>query len=144
LARDCAAGQVSIHRKWQVPHTHGLKESGIWQITSVAMSSAGSVSVALTQHLEKGLDQYLDVQPQAPVVDVPEVEFDAFGDVLDRGRAAARSVALRPTGHAGFDVMPESILAQHRLEIVVMGQRMRARNDQGHIPPEDVQKLAQF
>ena len=79
-------------------------------------------------------NQDLDVQPQTPVVDVPEVEFCAFGDVLDRGRAPERAVALPAAGHAGLDVMAESILAQNRLKIVVMGQRMRTRTDQGSHP----------
>ena len=92
-----------------------------------------SVRVAFPQHLKKCLQQYVDVKPKAPVVDVPEIQLHTLGDVLNRRRGASRSVALSPSRHARLDVMSEGIIGDELLEIIVMGQRVRTRADQGHI-----------
>jgi hypothetical protein len=40
--------------------------------------------------------------------------------------------------------MAESIIAQHRLKVVVVGQGMRARTYQRHVTPQHIQELRQF
>ena len=49
--------------------------------------------------------QNLQIQPQRPVLDVPEVVLDAQRHFLRRVRLAAEAVNLRPAGHAGFDLV---------------------------------------
>ena len=86
---------------------------------------AGLEGVALAQYFEERLDQYLKVQPETPVIDVPQIEFDPLLDLLDFGRCTARAVALCPTGNSGFDVVAERIVAQNFFELAIVGQRMR-------------------
>ena len=96
------------------------------QIEKTALTGmSGSVSVALTQYLEKGLDQDLDIEPKAPIVDVPKIEFYALGDGLHGGRGAPGAIALRPPRQPWLDMMPESIVFEDFLEIAVMGKGMR-------------------
>src|ERR1700716_705943 len=64
--------------------------------------AAISKRVALAQHLKDGLDQNLDVEPKAPIVDVPEIHFYPPCDLFDGGGCAAQPINLRPSGHPGF------------------------------------------
>src|SRR3977135_414566 len=74
--------------------------------------AAISKRVALAQNLKDGFDQNLDVEPKAPVIDVPEIHFYPPCDLLDRGRCAAQPIDLRPSAHPGFNVMAECIILQ--------------------------------
>src|ERR1700722_364367 len=103
-----------------------------------------SVGVSLSQNLEKRFDQDLDVKPEAPVIDVPQVQLHALGDIVERWRRAAGTIALCPAGYAWLHVMPESIVAENLFEITVVSQRMGAGTDQGHIPFQYVYQLGQF
>lgn len=89
-----------------------------------------SVGVSLAQDLKKRLDQYLEVEPKAPVVDVPKVKLHALRDMLDRRRRASRSVTLRPARYAWLDVMSVGVITYDILEIVFVGQGVRTRPDQ--------------
>lgn len=93
----------------------------------------GSVGVALPKDLERRLDQYQEIEPKAPIIDIPEVQLHAFCNVFDRWGSAPGTIALSPTRDAWLDVMAERIIAQHCLKIVVMGQRMRAGAYQRHV-----------
>src|SRR4051794_40424609 len=88
------------------------------------------ISVVLSHDFKKCLDQDLDVQPETPVVDVPQIKLHASLDVFDRRGSAPGTVALRPASYARLDVMPEGVVAQDGLEIVVMREGMRTRPDQ--------------
>src|SRR4051812_32945608 len=83
---------------------------------------ARSVGVPFAQHFKEGLDQDLDVQPKAPVVDIPKIKLHALGDPLNRRGCTARSIALRPPRHPRLHVMTECIITQHSFEVIVMGQ----------------------
>src|ERR1700730_6604858 len=85
-----------------------------------------SISIPLSQNLEKRLDQYLYIEPKTPIVDVPQVELQSLRDVFDRWRGASRAIALRPTSDARLDVMTKGVIAQDIFEIVVVRQGMRA------------------
>jgi hypothetical protein len=95
-----------------------------------ALTNVSSVSIALSQDFKKCLDQYLDVEPKAPIIDVPKIKLHALGDMLDRRRSATRAIALSPPGHARFDVVAKGVVTQNVLEIVVVSQRMWTRPDQ--------------
>src|SRR6267378_3959278 len=69
--------------------------------------AASSKRVALAQHFKDGFDQNLDVEPKAPIVDVPEIHFYPPCNLLDGGGCATQSINLCPSGHPGFDVMTE-------------------------------------
>jgi hypothetical protein len=59
-----------------------------------------SVSIPLPQDLKKRLDQYLDVEPKAPIIDVPQIKACTLCDMFDRRRLASCSV------HCAQPVMP--------------------------------------
>src|SRR5712664_459385 len=103
-----------------------------------------SKRVALAQHLKNGLDQNLDVEPKAPVVDVPQIHFYAPCNLFDGGGCASQSIDLRPSRHPGFDVMAEGVVLQQSFKLVVVSQGMRPWSDQRHFSPQDVYKLRQF
>ena len=69
-----------------------------------------SEGVTLAQYFEERLDQDLKVEPKAPVIDVPQVEFDTFLNLLNLGRCASRTVALRPTRNPGLHMVAERII----------------------------------
>src|ERR1700738_2761862 len=104
----------------------------------------GSIGVALADHLKTGLDQDMEIEHQAPVVDVPEIERDAARDFLYRRCGAARAIALRPSRQARLHVVPECIVTHELLKVIVVGERMRPWTDQGHFAAQDIHKLRQF
>jgi hypothetical protein len=69
----------------------------------------GSIGLLLPYHGQRRPQDNLDVEPQAPVIDVPEVELNAFLHQVDGGRFASQAVDLGPAGNARFDVMAEGI-----------------------------------
>src|SRR3977135_275765 len=96
-------------------------QSDAWNVVR-PQGSDPSISVALTDHLEKRLHQDLEIQQQAPVVDVPEVEFDTPRDFLNRRCAAARAIALCPPRQARLHVMPECIVTHDALKVIVVSE----------------------
>src|ERR1700730_16440468 len=109
-----------------------------------SISARVSKRVAFTQDFKERLDQDLDVQPEAPIIDIPEVHFYSPRDLFDRGCRATEPVNLRPSRHPGFDVMTERIILQYFFKIVGMSQRVRPRSDKRHLSPYDVHELWQF
>ena len=89
-----------------------------------------SVSISFSQNLKKRLDQYLEVEPKTPIIDVPKIKLHALRDMFNRWRRASRAVALRPARDAWLDVMAISVVAHDILEIVVVGQRVWTWPDQ--------------
>ena len=67
--------------------------------------------VTLAQYFEERLDQDLKVEPKAPIIDVPQIEFDTFLILLNLRRCAARTIALRPTSNPGLHMVAERIVA---------------------------------
>ena len=100
-----------------------------------APQKIASVSVPFAQNLEDRLDQDQQVKPEAPIVNVPQIELHALRNVFDRRRGTTGPIALRPARYAGLDVMAEGIVTQLSFKIVVVGQRVRARPNQGHVAP---------
>ena len=106
--------------------------------------SGSSISVVLSQDFEQRLENNLDIKPKTPIVDVPKVQPHSFGDVFDRWCCASGTIALRPAGYSWFDVMSKGVVAQDSFEIVVMGQGMRTRAYQRHVPQQHIHELRQF
>jgi hypothetical protein len=55
-------------------------------------------------------DEYPHVEPNAPIVNVPEVEIHSTFHLLKPYSLPAEPIYLRPTGDAWLDVMPKSIV----------------------------------
>ena len=69
---------------------------------------------------------------------------DALLHLLEGIGFPAQAIHLRPAGHAGLDVVtpehPADLVGKH----LVVGQRVRPRPDQRHLPAQHVQELRQF
>src|SRR5665213_735744 len=88
------------------------------------------------------------------MVNVIDVELDAFVHALDGCRLAAIARNLRPAGDAGFYAMARGIFVDDRLQRLAAAlgpqvaslapHRMRPRAYQGHIAAQDIEQLGQF
>src|SRR6266702_2926628 len=103
-----------------------------------------SIRVSMAQHFGKRSQQDQHVEPNTPVVDVPEIEVDTLLHELDLLGPASTALNLRPTGYSGFDVMPERVFRQQIAVVAVMGERMRARADQRHVAKQNIEELRQL
>jgi hypothetical protein len=56
------------------------------QCCNAANSPPCLISIPLPQDLNERLHQYLDIEPKAPIVNVPEVKLYALCDMFDRWR----------------------------------------------------------
>jgi transposase len=93
------------------------------------------IGIPLSRDLEKSLDHNLDVEPKAPVVNVPKVQFHAFSDVFHGGRGASGTVALCPTRQPRFYMVPKRVALEDLLEIAVVSKGVRSWPDQRHLAP---------
>ena len=109
-----------------------------------APQKIASVGIPLSQDLEARLDQDQQVKPEAPIVNVPQIELHALRNVFDRRRGTTGPIALRPARYAGLDVMAKGIVAQHGFKVVVVGQGVRTRSNQGHVARQNIPELRQF
>ena len=75
----------------------------------------------------------LDVQPERPVVHVPDVitEFILPGD-------GVASVDLRPTRQAGIDIMPAHLFGRVAFKVF---HQQRTRADHAHLAAQDVEEF---
>src|ERR1043166_9485863 len=89
-----------------------------------------SIGLLLPDHRRKRLHEYLDVEPQAPIVDVPDVELNALLHHVDRGRLSSQPMDLGPTGNARLDVMAEGIFPDQLFVFVVVDRGVRPWTDQ--------------
>src|SRR6478609_1046158 len=73
-----------------------------------------------------------EVQSQRPVLDVIEIEFDAF---FER-RVAAPAVDLRPPGNARLHFVAQHVLGDAVLELLDEEGPLGTRSDDRHIAPQ--------
>src|ERR687887_168829 len=85
---------------------------------------------------ERGAEEDLQVDPGRAVLDVPDVELDAF--VPRQLRAA---VYLGPAGEAGLDVEPAALPGRVLLHLVA---KRGPRADEAHVAADDVPELRQL
>src|SRR5262245_24592096 len=63
------------------------------------------VCVATAHNLDRRAEHDRQIEPDAPVVDVPYIVFYASLHCLDRRRLSARTIHLRATGNARFHAL---------------------------------------
>lgn len=61
-----------------------------------------SIRFLLSHYGRECPQQDLDIEPQAPIVYIPQVQIDTFLHQIDRGRFTSKSIDLCPTGNSGF------------------------------------------
>src|SRR5205807_6960509 len=99
------------------------------------------VGITTIQYLKRGLEQNCNVKPETPIVDIPKIVFDAAFDRRGCGSRSPASVHLRPSCQSWLHTAPERVVPNHFVELIVVGQRMRARPHQRHVAFEDVEQL---
>jgi len=90
--------------------------------------------------LEEGHEHDLEVEEEAPIFHVPEVVFDAFGEV----GVTAQAVDLGPAGHAGFGMVAGVVVGDVVFEVLDEFGAFGAGADEAHFPFEDVPELGDF
>lgn len=83
-----------------------------------------SVGHGIASHLYHGAQDDLRVEPDAPVVDVPQVQVDPGFHHVDGQRFAAVTVDLGPAGDAWFDVLAKRVVADDLLILRVVRSRV--------------------
>lgn len=102
--------------------------------------SCGGKLFAVHHPAEGCLEEDEDVQPEAPVFDVPDVVLDTL---LDAG-VAAQAVHLGPAGDAGAHLLADEVEGDLLLEVAHMVGDLGAGADQAHVTFEDIEKLGKF
>src|SRR4029077_16963190 len=108
------------------------------------VASGNLIGVAPPQNLDRSLEQDREIEPEAPVVNVPEVIFDASLDQGRCGRSSPEPMDLRPTGQSRFDALAEGVVPNDLVELAVVWDGMGARSRQGHAAFENIEQLGRF
>ena len=90
------------------------------------LRSVRLAGVATAQDFDWRLEQNSEVKPKTPVVDVPEIVFDASCDRGRRGSWSPASIHLCPACQSGLYASAERIISDDLVELVVMSHRVRA------------------
>ena len=90
--------------------------------------------------LEESQEHDLEIEEEVPVLEIPEVAFDALGEV----GVAAESLDLRPAGHAGFGLVAGVVVGDVVLEVADEFGALGARADETHLASEHVPELGQL
>ncbi len=99
-----------------------------------------NVDLFIDHPAEDRFEDDLDIQPDAPVVNVPEVQFNPF---FDAGVSAV-AVYLGPAGNAGLHLVLHHVERNGFLELLDEIGELRPGADQAHIAFEDVDELGQL
>src|ERR1700745_4318416 len=102
------------------------------------------ICVASARKFEAGQHKNLQIERQAPIVDVPEIAIDSTLHLLDACGLASVATDLGPSGNYRLDVMTERIVRQQVAIMIVVGNCVRSRPDQRHVSIENVKELGDF
>src|SRR5213596_2096635 len=102
--------------------------------------SRRSIRVAVAETGPEGQEEDLQVEAEAPALDVVEVVFDPF---LDRGLAAP-AVDLRPARDARLHLVAEHVAGHPPAELLDEARALGTRADEAHLTAQDVPELRQL
>ena len=85
-----------------------------------------------------------EIEPNAPIVDIPNVELDPSLHLVERIGLAARAVNLRPARNPGLNVVTERVFLDDGSEVAFMRRGVRPRPHQRHVAKEHIEQLGQF
>src|SRR5262245_66018442 len=92
-----------------------------------------SVSIPPTHQFEARSHHYLQIESDAPIIDVPEIKSYPPCHTLDGRRRAPVPVNLRPACHPGIDAMSSRVFRDHPAVLGVMRHGMWAWADERHV-----------
>src|SRR6202795_2728215 len=119
-----------------------VRTKGDWRRrnATVRAITVTSVRVPVGQAVPQGHPQDLDVERKRPVLDVVEVVLDAFGEA----GVAAPAVDLGPARDSRAHAVAQHVLGELVLELAHELRQLRARADERHLSPEDIDELGQL
>ena len=94
--------------------------------------------------LTEGAPDDAEVEPEGPVLDVPDVALDAALHLPELLRLATVAGDLRPAGDAGTHEMAHHVLVDETGVLLGMGEHVGTRSDDGHVTAQDVPELGQL
>src|SRR4029079_4751833 len=113
------------------------------EVCSRAVQS-DSVGIAAPEELEDRVNEDAQVEPEAPILDVPKVAIDPLLHQLETGGFSAETIDLSPAGQAGLHVLPECVIGDELGVPVIVGYGMRSRTNDRHIAAQHVHELRQL
>src|SRR6266702_8498702 len=111
---------------------------------STRWTPRASVRVAAHEAFPESQANDLDVEPEAPVLHVVQIELDAAHHLFDAVGFAAIAVDLRPPGDARLDPVAVHVALHQILVDVVVFERMRTRTHHRHLAAQHVDELRQL
>jgi hypothetical protein len=104
----------------------------------------GSAGIRSPYDFQRGPHKDCEIEFHAPIVDVPEVVFDAPFHMVGRWRWSSAAVNLRPAGQSRFHAPPEGVVSDGIVELVIERNRVWPRPDKRHAAAEYVKQLRKF
>src|SRR5690606_8727133 len=121
----------------------GGAAGGLEQIAAMdGTAGATSARAAPEQHHFDRLQQDHEVEHQAVVLDVEQVELQLFPGVVDRG--AVGIAQLGPAGQSRLHRVAHVVVADLAVELVDELRPLRARADEAHVTGQHVEQLRQL
>src|SRR4029079_12976654 len=105
-----------------------------------SMLAIRSVSVAVEQEAEERSDKNLDVKPDGPIFNIPEIILGA----LVNGGVAAQAIDLGPAGEAGLFVVAVHVARHQAAKLLDEGGLLRAGAHQAHIAQQNVYEVGEL
>ena len=93
------------------------------------------------EHVRDGLEDDKDVEPEAPVFDVPDVALDAALHLVEGLGLAAEAGDLAPAGDAGLDVVADHVLVDELGIFLGVLEHVGAGADNAHLAEQNVDEL---
>src|SRR6185312_4302103 len=103
-----------------------------------------SISVGSLDEYQRRAQNDPKVEPDGPVVDVPDIALDALDHFLDGIGFTAKTAYLGQAGKAGLHAVALHVAVKSVAEIVIVGNRMRPRPHDRHMSLQHVDELRQL
>jgi hypothetical protein len=95
-------------------------------------------------HIVNGQKNNTDIQPETPVLHVPDIMLDPFFHLVKIFRLPPESIHLRPAGDARLYKLSDHEFIQQTGIVIRMFQHMWPRTDDTHISPQHVEELGKL
>src|SRR5262249_8368507 len=102
------------------------------------------ICIATAHDLDHRAEHDPQIEVEAPVVDIPYVEL--YTSLYGPGgwRLSARAIDLRATSNARFHALPNSVVCDDFVKVVVVNCRWWSRTDYRHFALEHINQLRQL
>src|SRR5512139_694320 len=138
-ADDDESGQPQVGQRRQAITDGGQEQQDVGHDR---LRGAGLAHALSPQHHLRGLEQDHEIEKQAVILDVIEVELQLVHRVFIS--CAIRVAHLRPAGDAGFDRVAHPVIGNFLCQVLHEIGALWAWADEAHVAEEHVENLRQF